>query len=100
MEEETFVNNKKEKRYELHVDGLIAIVEYILTQGGEIFFTHTEVPARLTGKGVAARLTEQALQDVEQQGLKLIPLCPYTASYVKKHIEQWKHVLRQNVHLT
>ena len=44
-------NNRADRRYELAVDGALAIAEYRL-RDGRITFTHTEVPDALEGRGI------------------------------------------------
>ena len=50
-------------------------------------FHHTEVLPAFEGKGLAARLTRHALDDVRAQGLWAIPVCDYVVGYIRKHPE-------------
>lgn len=59
---------------------------------------HTEVPASLGGKGVGSQLAEKALADIERQGLRLVPLCPFVAGYIHKHPE-WKRIVMRGIHI-
>lgn len=79
-------NNEHGRQYEFHIDGLMPKIEYIKA-GGKIYLTHTEVPRELEGKGVASSLVVQVLEDIQQKGLKLVPLCPFVISYLKHHPE-------------
>ena len=79
-------DNPAESRYETQIDGHTAFAAYT-RQGNEITFTHTEVPAELSGGGIAGRIVSFALDDARQQGLGVIPLCPYVVSYIKRHPE-------------
>jgi len=80
------VNNEAENRFELHVDGLMAIAEYILTPD-KIIFTHTEVPEELEGKGIGSALAKYALESVKASGLKVFPMCPFFQAYIERHKE-------------
>jgi predicted GNAT family acetyltransferase len=80
-------NNKGEGQYELPVDGEMAFAAYE-KRDGAILFTHTEVPASFEGKGLASRLIKAALADVRAEGLKVIPLCTFVATYFERHPEQ------------
>ena len=79
-------NNEAEHRYELKVDGQLAIAEYRL-RPGRISFTHTEVPDALEGKGIGSRLVKSALDDARAQGLKVVPICPFVKHYIDTHPE-------------
>ncbi len=87
MGERKFLNNKERKRYELHVEGHLAIAEYITNNEGVIYMTHTETPVALEGRGVASELIEKSLQDVKEQGREVYPLCPFVVAHIKKHPE-------------
>jgi predicted GNAT family acetyltransferase len=50
-------------------------------------FTHTEVPAPLRGRGLGSQMMRGVLQDVRAQGLKVVPRCPFVASYIDRHPE-------------
>jgi predicted GNAT family acetyltransferase len=82
----TLIDNEEKKQYEFHIDGDLARIEYIKAQG-KIFLTHTEVPAKFEGKGIGSALIKQALDDIRQKGLTLVPLCPFVAAYINRHPE-------------
>ncbi|HKJ42803.1 MAG TPA: GNAT family N-acetyltransferase [Sunxiuqinia sp.] len=88
---ETLVNNELAYRYEVHIDGYLAKIDY-QKNGGQIFLNHTEVPIELEGKGIGSKLVTLVLNDIDQQGLKLIPFCPFVKKYIQKHPE-WKRIL-------
>lgn len=80
-------NNEAEGRYELEVDGQLAIAVYE-NRDGALVFTHTEVPQALEGQGVASRLIKAALADARRQDLKVVPLCEFVATYIERHPEE------------
>ena len=80
-------NNAAASRYELEVDGQLAIAEYRL-RPGRISFTHTEVPDALEGRGIGKRLVKAALDDARAQGLKVVPICPFVKHYIDTHPEE------------
>jgi uncharacterized protein len=94
---DVLADNTEAKQFELIVDGHKARIEYIL-MGNKIFFTHTEVPVQLEGKGIGSRIVKLALENIESRNLKLVPLCPFTAAYIKRHPE-WERVLATDVRL-
>jgi len=78
--------NEAQHRFELDVEGHLALAYYQLTPG-VITFTHTEVPQELSGRGVGSRLAKGALDAVRALGLKVVPKCPFIAGYMAKHPE-------------
>jgi predicted GNAT family acetyltransferase len=79
-------DNEAEERYEAEIDGQLAVIEYERA-GDRIIFLHTEVPAALEGHGIAAKMARVALEDARARQLAVIPLCPYVASYIRRHPE-------------
>jgi predicted GNAT family acetyltransferase len=79
-------DNPAESRFELEVEGHLAVAYYTLSPG-IVTFTHTEVPPALGGKGVGSRLIKGALEAVRARGLKVIAKCEFVAAYFGKHKE-------------
>jgi uncharacterized protein len=81
-------DNAEEHRFEVDLgDGSVAIAEYTLPEG-KIIFTHTKVPRKHEGEGVGSALIRFALGSARSRGLRVIPICPFFAAYIKKHPEQ------------
>lgn len=81
------VKNELMQRYELHLEGKVAVLDYEPQGEGVVAFTHTFVPPELRGKNVAAILTKFALDDVRMQGKKVVPQCSYVATYLERNKE-------------
>lgn len=80
-------DNTEQLRYEARLDGELAgWIEY-RPMDGWLVFVHTEVPPRFGGRGIAARLVVSALDDVRARDLKVTPLCPFVAAYIRGHPE-------------
>jgi predicted GNAT family acetyltransferase len=79
-------NNADLNRFELDVDGGMAVAYYRATPG-RITITHTEVPTRLRGHGVGSTLVRGALELARAQGLKVTSRCPFVSAYLGKHPE-------------
>ena len=84
MTENKAVDNSALSRYELMTDGFLSIADY-KKSGNVIAITHVEVPMELRGRGVAAQLMAAIVLDAKAQNLAINPICPYAASYLKKH---------------
>ena len=50
--------------------------------------THTFVPAKLRGHGIAEALVRAALAYARQQSFRVIPTCPYVSRWLERHPEQ------------
>ena len=82
----TVTNNTAQNRFEVIFGEQVAMVEYILTSRN-ITFTHTEVPRELEGQGIASQMARTALEYARDHDLKVIPLCPFVGSYIRRHRE-------------
>lgn len=91
------IDNEEKKRYEFRLPEHTAFIEYIKTKD-KIYLTHTEVPRELEGKGIGTELVKQALEDVKQKDLTLVPLCPFVALYIKRHPE-WKALVLKGINI-
>ena len=79
-------NNAAAGRFEAVVDGQLAQAQYRRV-GERILFTHTEVPEQLEGRGIAGQLARAGLDFSRAEGLTVVPLCPFIASYIERHPE-------------
>lgn len=77
-------NNPTANRYELALDGALAIADYY-RQGNKLTITHVEVPPAMQGKGIASKLMEGVVADAKAHGLTLVPLCPFAVAYLKRN---------------
>jgi uncharacterized protein len=85
------VHNEAAQRFEMHMNGLVPFMEYSRT-GNMLIIAHTEVPAELEGRGIGKMLAEKTFAYIEEQGWKIIPLCPFASSYIKRHPE-WDRIV-------
>lgn len=79
-------NNQAEGRFEIEIDGAIAELTY-RRQPNSITFLHTGVPPELEGRGLAKQLAVAGLGYARENGLGVVPLCPFVATYIKRHPE-------------
>lgn len=62
------------------------MAELAYTRSGErITFVHTEVPKADEGQGVGSALAEAGLSFARENGLAVVPQCPFVAHYVREH---------------
>jgi hypothetical protein len=83
---DTVRDNPALNRFELDLDGHMAVAYYQLAPG-VITFRHTEVPQALSGHGIGSRLVRGALDAARARGLKVVAKCPFVAAYMAKHPE-------------
>ena len=69
------------------VDGETAGVATYRLRGDVIIFIHTEVLPAYKGRGLGARLAAGALDDVRGRGLRVRPVCPFIAAFIREHAE-------------
>lgn len=82
------VDNVERHRFEADLgDGSFAIAEYAL-RAGKIIFTHTEVPPAHEGQGIGSALIRFALASARERGLRVVPICPFFAAYIREHHEE------------
>lgn len=80
------IHNPAESRFEIDVEGNLAVLDYVLTNN-VISFTHTDVPKPIEGRGIAGKLVQRGLDYAREENLKVIPACSYVARYVERHPE-------------
>ncbi|MFA6231741.1 MAG: N-acetyltransferase [Rhodanobacter sp.] len=74
------------QRFKTTVDGATCVLDYIAS-GGLMTITHTGVPGRVGGRGVAAALVQAALDAARGCGWKVRPACSYAAVWMQRHPE-------------
>ena len=84
------VNNTKDLRFEVNLNGEYASIEYRYYKK-DIAFMHTTVPEAFRGKGIAVAMVVEALEFAKNEHRKIMLYCPFVSKYVKEHPEY--HVL-------
>ena len=76
-------NNKG--AFVVEVDGnILAEMNYFYPVENQMIIDHTEVSEELKGQNIGFQLVQAAVHFARQQGIKIIPLCPFTHSVFKK----------------
>ncbi|MGB5989008.1 MAG: GNAT family N-acetyltransferase [Marinifilaceae bacterium] len=77
-------NNKKLSRFEFEIEGLLAVVDYVLKD--KVYNIHrVYVPMKLEGQGIGSKVLGSALEIIENEGAKIIPTCPFVGVYLERH---------------
>lgn len=80
----TVKHNPEESRFEIELEGFLAVAEYTLGED-VITFEHTVVPPELGGRGLGSQLAKAGLAHARERQLQVIPHCEFIAAYMKKH---------------
>ena len=72
-------------RYVISVDGVDAGFTMYGLRDGIVTFRHTEVDPSFEGQGLGSALARGALDDARARDLKVKAMCPFIASYLKRH---------------
>jgi len=73
-------------RFFARVEGELAELVYERREG-VLDVHHTYTPPALRGRDLAARLTDAAFAYAREHGLRIVPTCPYTQTYLARHPE-------------
>jgi predicted GNAT family acetyltransferase len=82
----TVTHDEEAHRFELLVGDLRSVLTYRRFPD-RVVLVHTEVPQSLERHGLAAKLTSFALDFARANRLRVVPLCPYVSSFLRKHPE-------------
>jgi predicted GNAT family acetyltransferase len=81
------VDRPERRRYEISVDGRPAGHVRYRRRDEEITFIHTEIDEAFGGRGLGSRLAAHVLDEARARGLRVVPLCPFIAGYIRSHPE-------------
>jgi hypothetical protein len=88
MPEFQLANDSCARRYRLMLNNEeVGYSEYDPVAPASILIKHTEVLPQYEGKGFGSHLVRSMLDDIRAQGKTVIPICPYTMNYIRKHRE-------------
>lgn len=76
------------RNFFIELEGVRASLNYMDLGSRTLDFYRTFVPVSLRGKGLAAKLAEQALDYARQRGYRVIPSCSYIERYLQRHAGQ------------
>ena len=73
-------------RFELEEGGRLAYADY-RRDGDVLIIPHVFTDPALRGGGVAGRLMQGVAEHARGAGLKIMPVCPYAAAWMRRHPE-------------
>jgi hypothetical protein len=81
------VDARGRQRFEASVDDELAGFLGYRAKKGLLALIHTEVEDRFEGHGLGGRLARFALDEAREQGLAVLPFCPFVNDWMKRHRE-------------
>ena len=75
---------EKERRFSTVVEGHEAHVDYVISDGYMVV-THTYVPEKIKGRGIASELVRAAYAYADKEGLGCKATCSYALAWLEKH---------------
>lgn len=88
MADLSVVNDADAGRYRLMADGAeVGYLEYDPIGKVSILIKHAEVVPAHEGKGYGSHLVRHALDDMRAKHLTVVPICPYTLAFIRRHRE-------------
>ena len=86
MNDAGVVDDAAGHRFVLRAEGGEAELVY-RRDGRRLVLVHTGVPEALGGRGIGARLVAAALERAREEGLVVVPVCPYARRWLETHPE-------------
>lgn len=80
-------HDRAARRFQTVVDGHRCVLDYELS-GNRMSIVHTGVPPQVGGRGIAARLTENAITAARALDWKVAPLCSYARVWFERNPDQ------------
>ena len=82
----TIHHDRAARRFETQVDGADCELDYTLV-ADVMTITHTGVPAKVGGRGIASALVQAAMEAARVEHWKVVPACSYASAWIKRHPE-------------
>ncbi|MGW6918469.1 GNAT family N-acetyltransferase [Kitasatospora sp. NPDC054939] len=80
-------DSQERSRFEIFEDDQLAGFAEYNRHEAEIAFIHTEIDPRFGGLGLGGHLARHALDAAREQGLTVLPYCPFIRGWIAKHPE-------------
>ena len=79
-------NDQVNNRFEARTGGKTAFLAY-RRMPGKLVLVHTDVPTEFAGRGIGSKLVRAGIEFAREQGLTVVPLCPFATDYIRRHQE-------------
>lgn len=78
------LHEKEKQQFSYTSDGHTSYIKYSMVKANEIDFYSTFTHPAMRGQGIAARMTEVALQFAEENGYTIHASCWYVAKFLEE----------------
>ncbi|MEF1290043.1 GNAT family N-acetyltransferase [Vibrio sp. M260118] len=78
-------------QFRVYLEGEHYALVKIENKGSVYSITSTKVPEALQGRGYGKVMMEAVLNEIEQLGVKVEPICSYAVHYMDRN-PQWSHL--------
>ncbi|OJF93024.1 GNAT family N-acetyltransferase [Alkalibacterium sp. 20] len=83
---------KGENRFYKEENGeLLAEITYV-PKDYIVEVDHVFVDPSLRGQGVAEKLVERVVEEMQKEGKKIVPVCPYVDTLFERKPEKYNHI--------
>lgn len=72
---------------------LIAEITYVPSGEDKVLVDHTFVDPSLRGQGVAEQLVDCTVQEMKNEGKKIVPVCPYVVTLFERKPEKYQDIM-------
>lgn len=81
----TVAVDQEADRFTISVEGKPVGLTAFADRDGQRVFFHTEVDDAFGGRGLGTIVIAEALAASRSDGVRIVPVCPMVAAYVRKH---------------
>ncbi|MDQ2750046.1 MAG: N-acetyltransferase [Actinomycetota bacterium] len=85
--ETTITESPERHRYEIYVDGELAGFTMFTLDGDVAIMPHTKILPEYRQHGLASALIGDALDDLRERQVTVVPRCPFVRKFIDEHPE-------------
>ncbi len=82
---EVITDDHERRRFELYVDDELAVFISYGRNGEMLALTHTETVDGFGGRGLGTKLVAHVISIAQEEGLAVLPFCPFVKHYMLQH---------------
>ncbi|WP_161879002.1 GNAT family N-acetyltransferase [Alkalibacterium sp. MB6] len=87
---------KGTNRFYKEEDGKLLAEVTFVDQGDVVAIDHTFVDPSLRGQGIAEKLVDRVVEEMEKENKKIVPVCPYVVTLFDRKADKYGHIHADN----